>query len=177
MLDTIFEIVLAACGMIQGGGRVPLITMTQGTPKQQLDGFIKRFTPEIARLIKASLASLRRKLPGATELVYDNFNALVIGFGPTERASEAIFSIAAYPNWLNLFFLQGARLKDPTKSLKGAGSRVRHIRVDTPAVFDQPAVKALIAQAMAAAPLPINPTAKRALIIKSISPRQRSRRP
>ena len=151
--------------------------MNSPTPARELDDFIARFTPAIAALIKASLASLRRKLPGATELVYDNFNALVIGFGPTERASEAIFSIAAYPNWLNLFFLQGARLKDPTKSLKGAGSKVRHIRVDTPAVFDQPAVKALIAQAMAAAALPINPTAKRALIIKSISPRQRSRRP
>ena len=151
--------------------------MSSPTPARELDDFIARFTPGIAALINASRASLRRKLPGATELVYDNFNALVIGFGPTQRASDAIFSIAAYPNWLNLFFLQGVRLKDPKKILKGEGSKVRHIRIDRKADLDQPGVKALIAQALAIAAKPIDPKAKRALIIKSISPRQRSRRP
>ena len=67
--------------------------MTVPTPKQQLDGFIARFTPGIARLIKACHASMRKRVPGATELVYDNFNALVIGFGPTDRASKVIFRL------------------------------------------------------------------------------------
>ena len=33
----------------------------------------------------------------ALELVYDNYNALAIGYAPTERTSEAIFSIALFP--------------------------------------------------------------------------------
>ena len=66
---------------------------------------------------------------------------------------------------------------DPKKILKGEGSKVRHIRIDRKADLDQPGVKALIAQALAAAAKPIDPNAKRALTIKSISPRQRSRRP
>ena len=37
---------------------------------------------------------VRALLPGAIELVYNNYNALAIGFGPTERASDVIFSIA-----------------------------------------------------------------------------------
>jgi len=32
-----------------------------------------------------------RKLRGATEMVYDNYNGLVIGFSPTEKPSLAIF--------------------------------------------------------------------------------------
>ena len=46
-------------------------------------------------------------------------NALAIGFGPTERASEAIFSIAVFPRWVSLFFLQGAGLPDPDGILQG----------------------------------------------------------
>jgi len=50
---------------------------------------------------------MRARLPGAVELVYDNHNALAIGFGPTERASDAVFSIALFPRWVSLFFLRG----------------------------------------------------------------------
>jgi hypothetical protein len=34
---------------------------------------------------------MRGYLPGAIELVYDNYNALAIGFGPSEKSSDAIF--------------------------------------------------------------------------------------
>jgi len=39
-------------------------------------------------------------------MVYDNYNFLVIGFSPTERPSEAIFSIAMSPRRVSLCFLQ-----------------------------------------------------------------------
>ena len=80
------------------------------TPQQQFDTFLDRFTPEIAKLARAAIAKMRKRLPGAHRLVYDNFNALVMGFGPTERAGDAFFSLAIYPKWINLFFLDGARL-------------------------------------------------------------------
>jgi len=48
------------------------------------------------------------------ELVYDNYNTLAIGFSPTERAGDGILSIALFPSHASLFFLQGARLRDPT---------------------------------------------------------------
>src|ERR1051325_5444510 len=101
--------------------------MKNQSPEKQLAGFIARYTPEIAVLAQAILAKMRARLPGAVELVYDNYNALVIGFGPTERASEAIFSIVLYPRWVSLFFLEGASLPDPQKRLKGSGKVVRYI--------------------------------------------------
>ena len=46
---------------------------------------------------------MRKKFPDAHVLVYDNYNALAIGFAPTERGSEAFFSILLFPRWVNSF--------------------------------------------------------------------------
>ena len=151
--------------------------MAELTPPKQWDACLARFSPEIIRLVKASLARMRKRLPGAVELVYDNFNALVIGFGPSERASEAVFSIAIYPKWANLFFLQGAKLKDPNNLLKGTGGVVRHILLSDPKSIDSPGVVDLMTRALAQASRPIDPTAKRRMVIRAIAPKQRPRRP
>jgi hypothetical protein len=147
------------------------------SPAKQLDAFIAKFTPEVAASARAALAKMRKRLPGAIELVYDNYNALAIGFGPTERASDAVFSIALYPRWVSLFFLDGARLADPQKLLKGSGKKVRHIVLEDVAVLDKPAVRALMARALASAPKPLDLAATPRIVIKMISPKQRPRRP
>ena len=146
------------------------------TPTQELAGFLAKYDPAVATTARAALARLRKRLPGATEIVYDNYNALAVGFGPGDRASEAILSIAVYPRWVSLFFLQGARLKDPAKLLKGSGTRVRHIVLAEARDIDSEDIDALIAAALALAVRPINAKAKRQLIIKSVSAKQRPRR-
>jgi len=145
--------------------------------EQQLAGFIGKYTPEIGALAKAALARMRKRLPGAIELVYDNYNALAIGFGPTERASDAILSIAVFPRWVSLFLLHGAQLADPEKLLKGSGKRARHVVLDDAALLDRPAVQALMSRALECAPKPLNRTGRRRTVIKSISAKQRPRRP
>jgi hypothetical protein len=147
------------------------------TPKDQLDAFIDRFTPEVAKMARRALVKMRKVTPGSLEFVYDNYNALAIGFSPTERAGDGIFSIALFPPHASLFFLQGARLADPTKRLRGSGNVVRHIVLDDIAMFDEPDVRRLIALALARAKVPLDPKQKRRLIIKSISAKQRPRRP
>jgi hypothetical protein len=120
---------------------------------------------------------MRKYVPGATELVYDNYNALVVGFGPSAHASEAVVSLALYPRWVTLFFLQGARLDDPARLLKGAGTRVRHIVLSEAAMLDRRPVRALILQALATAPRAIDARAKRRMVIRAVSAKQRPRRP
>ena len=151
--------------------------MKEFSPAKQWDAFLARFNPEIVALVKATLARMRKRLPGAVELVYDNYNALVIGFGPTERASDAVFSLAIYPRWVNLFFLQGAKLDDPGRLLQGSGGVVRHLRLSDPSLLDDPGVCDLMDRAMAQAAKSIDPRAKRRMIIKSISAKQRPRKP
>ena len=143
----------------------------------QLDGFIDKFTPDVAALTRALLAKAKARLPGAQILVYDNYNALAIGFGRSEKAGEAILSLAVMPKWVTLCFLWGKGLPDPAKLLKGEGSRVRHVRLHAPADFDDPRIQALIDAALAQTEWPIDPTAGQHLIIKSISAKQRPRRP
>lgn len=120
---------------------------------------------------------MRKRLPGAVELVYDNYNWLVIGFGPSERASEAPFSIVLAPRWVTLCFLRGATLSDPEKLLRGGGKQVRNIRLDGVKTLNQPAVRALIDQAVAQAPVRFNAKQPRRLLIRAVIAKQRPRRP
>jgi hypothetical protein len=146
------------------------------TARQQLEKFLAKYDPSIAAQAKKALVKLRKLVPGAVEMVYDNYNALVIGFVPGERASEAVFSIALYPEYLNLFFAWGKGLPDPGKRLEGSGNRVRRIRLDSTATLDEPEVRELINVAMNRAPVSFDPKQKRRMIIKAISRKQRPRR-
>ncbi len=147
-------------------------------PEAELASFLAKFTPEIAALAEEILAKMRKRYPTALELVYDNYNALAIGFAPSEKTSHAIFSIAVFPRWVSLFFLQANRgLPDPAGLLKGSGSVARHIRLPGAATLDEPAVKALMLEAEARAVVPFSAKGKGRLIIKSVSAKQRPRRP
>ncbi|MFZ0304817.1 MAG: hypothetical protein WAL75_19145 [Terracidiphilus sp.] len=146
-------------------------------PERQLAGFMAKFTPQVAELAEAILNKMRNRYPTALELVYDNYNALAIGFCPTERASDGIFSIALYPKWVSIFFLQGARLPDPAGILKGSGNVVRYIVLPNPAMLDDPVVTALMSEAVARARVPFNPKGAHRLIIKAVSAKQRARTP
>ena len=129
-------------------------------------------------MAEAALTKMRARFPSAIQMVYDNYNFLVIGFGPTERASEAIFSIALHARGVSLCFLQAApKLRDPKKLLKGSGKQARHIRLENAAILDRPAVKALMSQALKRAAVPLDSTSRGSLIIKSVSAKQRPRRP
>jgi hypothetical protein len=144
----------------------------------QLDIFLDKFTPEVAAQARTALRKMRARLPGAIELVYDNYNALAIGFSPTDRTSDAIFSIALFPRWVSLFFLiNGTHLHDPDCYLEGSGKQARHIKLDNGAMIDDPGVQDLIAQALELSEKKIDPSQPRRLIIKSISAAQRPRRP
>jgi len=151
--------------------------MTKPTPEKQLAGFIAKFTPEIATLIRGARKKMRERLPQAIELVYDNYNFFVIGYGPSEKASQAIFSLAAQAKGVSLCFLQGAGLPDPNGLLKGNGNVVRSIRLESAATLDRAEVRALIKAALVRAKSPIDPKCVHQLIIKSVSAKQRPRRP
>ena len=143
----------------------------------QLAGFLAKYSPEIEALAKAARAKLRAQLSGAIELVYDNYNALAIGYAPSEKASDAIFSIALYPRWVSLFFLQAKGLRHPDGLLRGSGRVVRHIVLRRPDDLDLPAVRDLMQQALEMAKVGLDPQGPRRLIIKSVSAKQRPRRP
>lgn len=151
--------------------------MAAPTPKQSLDLFLDKFTPAIAKQARTVLKKMRSRLPGAVELVYDNVYALVIGFGPTERPSDAVFSVVVFPRWILLYFLLGAVLPDPQNRLKGSGKVGRHIRLDGPETLDDPAVQELIDDALELAEVKFDSARKGRIVIRAVARKQRPRRP
>jgi hypothetical protein len=131
-----------------------------------IDRMIAKLPPDMATLTKAVLVKMRSRLPGATEMVYEKKRALVIGFCPDDRPMHAINSIATYTKWLNLYFFEGDNLPDPEGLLDGSGVAVRHIRITDAKDLDRPGIKALMAAAREAADPPLNPKAKRRVIIR-----------
>ena len=146
------------------------------TPQEQLDGFIDKFTPDIAVTIRRAVAMVSARLPGATILVYDNYNALAIAFGASDKMRSIVCSVAGYPRWVSLFLSNGPTLPDPHGLLEGEGSTVRHVKLIGDRI-DDPAVAALIDAAAEGVAVPIDPARVGRLIIKSVSAKQRPRRP
>jgi len=110
-------------------------------------------------------------------MVFDNYNALVFGIGPTDSSRESFISIAGYPKWVTLFFLDGAGLHDPEGLLEGDGKQVRGIRLKTPADMASQAVVALIAQAIAPHADALAKAPPLATVVKAEVGKQRPRRP
>ncbi len=154
-----------------------LTPINADSPATQVAGFISRFDPAIAKLVRASRSVIRKRYPTAIELVYDNYNALAIGYSTTEKTSDALFSLAVYPRGVSLYFMYGRSLPDPHKLLQGNGNQGAFVRLDELSVLDRPEVKDLLNAAVQHSKTPLRTDGKGYTVVKSISAKQRPRRP
>src|SRR5687767_12324870 len=81
------------------------------------------------------------------ENLYDAYSAVAIGYGSTDRLGDGVLHIAVYASGVNLGFNHGAQLDDPLGILKGAGKRIRHISIKTPAELERPEIRSYIRRA------------------------------
>jgi len=154
-------------------------TANTGTPadaERQVESFIDKFEPGHQALIRAVRKALRKRFPTANELVYDNYNFFVIGYGSTERPSDCILSLTAAANGVGLCFIHGASLPDPNNILLGSGKQTRFIRIESADALARPEVEALLAAAAAKAKTPLRESRRGKLIVRSVSAKQRARR-
>jgi len=151
--------------------------MKTSVAETQIASFLAKYSPPIAAQLNDARGRLRSFFPRGFELVFDNYNALVFGISPTERASDAFISIAGYPRWVTLFFQKGTALNDPKGLLEGEGKQIRSIRLHDPGQMNEPAIEALIAEAT----LPHRPALLAApalaTVVKTVVSKQRPRRP
>jgi hypothetical protein len=144
---------------------------------RKVAGFLAKYTPEIAVQLQEAREHLAKHFPRGFELVYDNYNALVFAFASSERASDAILSVAGYPKWVTLFFAEGIKLNDPSRVLEGRGSKFRSVRLQPPSRLREAAVQELICAAKARAGSQLEAAPPLNTIVKSVSVKQRARRP
>jgi len=87
--------------------------------------------------------------PQANELIYDNYNALAVGWSPTEKMGHIFCSFAVYRvNYNTHFgFYWGSELHAPQKLLIGEGKQYRYLLVSDITAFPQQEVKKLVDEA------------------------------
>ena len=154
----------------------PRKTKTTDSHARQVAGFIAKFDPAIAKLTRSARSLLRKRFPTANELVYDNYNALAIGYSSSERTSDVLFSLAVYARGVSLYFMYGRSLPDPDGLLQGSGNQGAFVRLEDVSVLDRPGVKALMRAAVDQAEPPLPSRGRGRTIVKSISAKQRPRR-
>ena len=146
------------------------------SPAGQVEGFISKFDPPVAKLARSARRAMRKRFPTAVELVYDNYSALAIGFSSTERTSDVIISVAVYVSGVIIYFMYGRSLPDPKRLLQGSGKQGAFIRFTDISVLDDPAVGALLTAAEKRTKPPLRSSGRGYTIVKSISAKQRPRR-
>ncbi len=156
--------------------RANKVVVSTDSPDDQLDSFFDKYESAIAALARACRGAMRKRMPTANELVYDNYQFLAIGYSPTERTSECIVSLAINKHGVALSFYYGATLDDPDGVLLGTGKQSRFIRLPTASTLSEPVVEARIDAAIAQGAVPLPVGGKGKLIIKSISATQVPRR-
>lgn len=146
-------------------------------PELALESFLAKFDTANQALIRSVRRALRKRLPSANEMVYDNYNFFVIGYSPSERPSDAVLSLVADHKGVRLAFpYTGSKLPDPHKLLRGSGTQNRALTLDSAARLSHPEVEALIAASIKLTKAPLPATGKGNLIIRSVSVKQRPRK-
>jgi hypothetical protein len=162
----------------EAGAKPAPASSSSDDAEARLEAFIDRFDPKVAAQGRKAIAHMRKRLPGALALVYDNYNALGVGFiSPLAKVSKVPVSLVLYPRWVTLFFLYGATLPDPHGLMEGKGSRVRSVRLADASDLKDPRIDPLIAAAVMQSGWLLEPKAKGRTVIQAVAPTQRPRRP
>jgi hypothetical protein len=146
------------------------------SPEARLRQFIAEFEPATQRRIRSIRTALRKRLPTANELAYDYRTFFVIAYAATENAVDAVVAFAARPDGLRLYLMNGPKLPDPKKRLKGAGKQTRYVEVESARSLAHPDVKALIVAALRSAKVPLPAKKRGELVIKTVSAKRQARR-
>lgn len=143
------------------------------TPEARLRSLIEKFDPGDQKLIRSVRSAVRKRLPGANELVYDYNTFFVIAYSPTEHPTDGIVSTAARPDGVRLYLMKGPQLPDPKKLLMGSGKQTRFIRLESARQLAHPDVEALIAAAIDQAPVPLPSEGRGRLVIRTFGEQKR----
>lgn len=115
----------------------------------QLSEFLKPYDTRIQELFHQVRTFVLENCEPCNELIWDNYNALALGYSNSEILKDAFCHIAVYTKHVNLGFNRGAELGGHDIKLEGKGKLIRHIKVKDMEGFSQNKVKALLLDAKA----------------------------
>ncbi len=111
--------------------------------------FLKPFPDEVVEIALWLRVFIWDLYPNTNELIYDNYNAVAVGWSPTDRVGHTFCSIAVGRSTHNIHFgfYWGAQISDPKKILLGQGNQYRYILVKAKEEFPKIYIKKLLKQA------------------------------
>jgi hypothetical protein len=147
--------------------------------KKDLLQFLKPFNRKSIDLIMWLRDFAWDLYPKANELIYDNYNAVAVGWSPTDRVGHTFCSIAIgrTSNNIHFGFYWGSEISDPEKRLLGEGNQYRYLLLSDKKTFPKTYVKKLLKEAYANSLAKVRD--KKQLItgqtiVKSVSEKKRS---
>jgi len=117
-------------------------------PPPDLIKFLQPYDRAIRDLALKLRALVLEEMAPCYENIYDAYSAVAIGYGSSDRLQDGVFHIAVYAKGVNLGFNDGATLDDPLGILEGAGKRIRHIKIRTPADLARPELRDYVRRAL-----------------------------
>jgi hypothetical protein len=117
-----------------------------------LTKFLQAYPPKLQEMALWLREFVWDMYPKANELIYDNYNALALGWSITDRLSHTFCSIALYRTSkqnMHFGFYWGNEIADPEKMLLGNGNQYRYIQVTTKKDFPKAYIKKLVKEAYA----------------------------
>ena len=116
------------------------------SPAKELVKFLRPFDDEI----KSTVLWLRNFVweiyPTSNELIYDNYNALALGWSISDRLGHVFCNIAIGRTSHNIHFgfFWGTEIADPEKRLIGEGNQYRYLLVRSINTFPKTYIKKLL---------------------------------
>lgn len=144
--------------------------------KKDLLVFLEPFDAHIIELAMWLRRFVWELYPKCNELIYDNYNAVAVGWSPTLTLGDTFCSIGVFNNKnVHFGFYWGSRLGDPQKMLLGNGRQYRYIRVEKKEDFPARYIRELLAEAHtnSLAAMKGDASIKGQTVVKSISPKKK----
>ena len=118
---------------------------------KDLISFLKPFDNDIRDRVLWLREFVWDLYPKSNELIYDNYNAVALGWAPTLKVGHTFCSIAIGRTSKNVHFgfYWGNEISDPEKRLLGQGNQYRYILVNDRKDFPKNYIKKLVKEAYA----------------------------
>jgi hypothetical protein len=121
------------------------------TETKDLRKFLAQFPEDIRERALWLRDFIWDSYPKTNELIYDNYNALAVGWSPTEKVGHTFCSIAVGRSSHNVHFgfYWGSQIADPKKLLIGQGNQYRYLLVTDLDKFPKAYISKLMKDAFA----------------------------
>jgi hypothetical protein len=113
---------------------------------KDIDAFLSQYSRESREMALCLRTLILDVFPRSIEII--NPKSGIIAYGYNRTTKGLVCAIQPHMKHVNLMLSQGAKLPDPTKLLAGTGKQARHVKITSEEQTQNPALRALLEEAL-----------------------------